>query len=255
MGGGSPPPALRARRLQQSTSADAADGPMDGPVVPKSRRRLAALADQEKKKQPRKRKAAEIARDVATTEEVPPSSGAGTPTTSNGMGSAISAPDWPPVNPSPASSDGEAAPVVKKGAKGKQRAASGGRTADAGAVRDFLRAGTKPTLGLESWEDTDISEKRQHDRLLQRAAPKRKKVDEYDEEYDRGKVKKVKNRERGSWNLDSSTFDAAFKSQKANGIGEVQLRGKKKKMAERGAAARKQQQGGGRGRGRGQGRK
>lgn len=242
---GSPPPARRARKQQQQVSDEAAaDGPIDSPVV-KVRRSLVALAQQERKKQQKKRKAAEM---TAEPEALAPSSGLVSPAASNGLGSAISAPDWPPVKASPALANGDAAVgAAKKRTRAKQRAANG-RNAAPGAVQNFLRAGTKATLGLESWEDTEVTEKRQHDRLMHRAAPARRRVDEYDEEYDRGKVKKVKVQENGGSKLDSSTFDAAFKSQKANGISkDLQLRGKKKKMAERGEQQRGRGGGGQRG--------
>ena len=205
---------------------------------PPARKRLAALVQLEQQKQNRKRKAASDAAAGGEKDD------------SGSFGSAVSAPDWPPVKPS----NGTTAPAVANGKPRVTKAANHGRKSDQAAVQDFLRAGTKPTLDLDTWEETDAGEKRQHDRLLYRAAPGRKRNDEYDEEYDRGKTKKVRGNpsERGGGNLDSTTFDMAFKSQQANGRPDVQLRGKKKKAAEMADRQHHQggrQQGGGRGRG------
>jgi hypothetical protein len=234
-----------------------AQGAAKKPAVP--RKRLAALAQQDRQKQNRKRKAtaaADADADNVGGDE------------SGGYGSAVSAPDWPPVKSASALPNGKpATKPAKKGASTATAGQSGGRKSDQATVRDFLRAGNKPTLGLDTWEDADDGEKRQHDRLLSRSTPGRKKNDDYDEEYDRGKTKKVKGNasERGGGRLDSASFDKAYKTQQENGRPEVQLRGKKKKaaeMAERqyGQGQRQERgrgrggQRGGRGRGRGGGR-
>jgi hypothetical protein len=223
---------------------------------PAPRKRLAALAQQDRQKQTKKRKHAAAAAAAARIGSGGDEIGVDD---LGSYGSAISAPDWPPVKSTSKSAPNTTAAALANGKVTKQSKAvtftnstgpRGARKSDQATVRDFLKAGTKPTLGLDTWEDADIGEKRQHDRLLHRAVLGRKQNDEYDEEYDRGKTKKVRGNapERGGGKLNSASFDTAFKTQQANGRPEIQLRGKKKKAAE---MADRQHNQGGRGRGRG----
>lgn len=259
--------AAQSRKVSNpKPSSPAPNNEAEGAITkPAPRKRLAALAQQDRQKQSRKRKAAAARVGNGGGENGVDDSGS--------YGSAVSAPDWPPVKsilkdaPTtvPALANGRVTKPTRAITSTKSTGQGAGKR-DQGAVRDFLKAGTKPTLGLDTWEDADIGEKRQHDKLLYRAAPGRKQNDEYDEEYDRGKTKKVRGNasERGGGKLDSTSFDKAFKTQQENGRPEVQLRGKKKKAAEmadrqhnqgqrrqggRGRGARRG--GGGRGRGRG----
>lgn len=109
-------------------------------------------------------------------------------------------------------------------------------------------------------------------------APKRKRLDEYDLEYDKGRTKKVKSK-RGSGEDDgsgggvqSADFDAAWQQKQQSGV-KTELRGNRKRRSQ--DFQRQQQQqgrrhsggrghgggrgrspfGGGRGRGRGRGRR
>jgi len=243
--------AAQSRKVShpKTSSPDPNDEAGNAITKPAPRKRLAALAQQDRQKETRKRKAAAAARVGNGGDE----NGVDD---SGSYGSAISAPDWPPVKSAPSTATTTSALAngrMTKQPKGIASAKSTGRGArkgDQATVRDFLTAGTKATLGLNTWEDGDIMEKRQHDRLLDQDTLVRKQNDEYDEEYDRGKTKKVRGNasERGGGRLDSTSFDKAFKTQQANGRPEIQLRGKKKKAAE---MAGRQHDQGGRGRGRG----
>lgn len=103
-------------------------------------------------------------------------------------------------------------------------------------VRSFLLSGKKVSLAPQ-WGSVDVQDVRAHDRLLRAAVPSRKAPDEYDEEYDRGRMKKVR-RAVDDALVDGSApakaFDAASKNK---GMLEIQLRGRKKKAAELAAAA------------------
>lgn len=133
------------------------------------------------------------------------------------LGSAIPAPDWPPVKPA---------------LGGKKASLSTDQNAHVNkrdAVKKLLNGVGAHSLGVDVWEDMDVDEKRRHDRLLRlNPVPGRRAIDEYDAEYDRGRVKKAKSKDRVNDTLDSRVFDAAVKSKKPKAMQQVQLRGKKR---------------------------
>ena len=78
---------------------------------------------------------------------------------------------------------------------------------------DSLVAGSlKPevTLGLDTWDGIDVSNKKQRDKNMKRPMTDRKIADEYDMEYDKGKTKKIKTK-RETNGLTSAAFDAVAK--------------------------------------------
>lgn len=130
------------------------------------------------------------------------------------LGSAVSAPDWPPVK-------ARAAPPTQ--------VATQARKTDKSAVKEHLKGPGAHSLGVDAWEEAEAEDVRRHNHLLRRDVPKRRKVDEYDAEYDSGKVKKVRDKSRPNGRVDSRAFDAAGQTgRKAEALREVQFRGKKK---------------------------
>lgn len=94
-------------------------------------------------------------------------------------------------------------------------------------VEEFLRKGD--ISYLQTWEGTGAEEKLLHDRLLQHGVHRRKRIDEYDEEYDQGKVKKVRVKGTPGSNLNSKVFDKLQKSRQSGNLG-MNVRHKKKTM-------------------------
>lgn len=171
----------------------------------------------------------------------------------------VVAPDWPPVKAAPAASpskkgaaqeqqqqqrkprrqqeppEGAAAAALPNGGA----AATGGRSSSKADVRQFLQqasGGRAGMAGVAQWDTVDADTKRQHDRMLHQAAPKRKRPDEYDMEYDQGRVKKVRSKaaggEGGGAQLDATAFDSTWQERQRGGgrdTNPVQLRGKKKR--------------------------
>ena len=238
--------------------------PPKRPLAPQpqqQRKILAAVADQERKKeQRRQKKKVTVARAVPATAmpngNVSARGGGGWEedsdggrSTQNSLGSAIAAPDWPPVKENGQSKSNEksvdrkaAAPTVGRLLPPKVSSRNVKATGRQAAVK-------VAATGLEAWSDIGdggLEEKRTYDRLMNRSEGKRRVLDEYDVEYDRGRIKKVKIRDDdggGGRALTSATFDKAFKSKQNGKMMDVQLRGKKKRNSERGG------RGGGRGRG------
>lgn len=109
---------------------------------------------------------------------------------------AADAPEWPPI-------------------KSKAKMQQNGNKRPNGDVKEFLKkGGTGAGLGVDAWEDTGKKVKRIHDTLLHASAPLRRQIDEYDAEYDKGKVKKVRKRNKDGDTIDSSVFDAAYTAEK-----------------------------------------
>ena len=94
-------------------------------------------------------------------------------------------------------------------------------------VKEFLRK--TDISNLQTWEGTGAEEKLLHDRLLQHGVHRRKRIDEYDEEYDLGKVKKVRVKGTPGSNLNSKVFDKVQKSRQSGKLG-MNARHKKKTM-------------------------
>ncbi|KAI7838812.1 hypothetical protein COHA_007427 [Chlorella ohadii] len=148
--------------------------------------------------------------------------------------SVVSAPDWPPAAPS-----------------------SSGRASGEADVRAFLRkSGGGAKLPLSPWEDADAAAKRQQAQLLRQDAPKRKRLDEYDLEYDKGRTKKVKSKRQsggdgGGDGVQGADFDAAWQQKQHSGV-KTELRGNRKRRSQDFKRQQQQQQGrrhsGGRGR-------
>ena len=64
---------------------------------------------------------------------------------------------------------------------------------------ELLRgAGRRQLPAMGAWDDVDPAERRSAQKLVERAQPKRKALDEYDAEYDKGRTKKVRNKVQGS---------------------------------------------------------
>jgi hypothetical protein len=115
-------------------------------------------------------------------------------------GSEVSAPDWPPVK------------QTKSGHKKKKAVAAPPSTkrAASDSVKDFLQ--TNGDLNMHAWENVDEREKQVHDALMQRqTGPTGRQLDEYDQEYDRGKVKKVRNKEEKAKGVGAKVFDAILR--------------------------------------------
>lgn len=101
--------------------------------------------------------------------------------------------------------------------------------ADHKDVKAFLRKADISNLQTETWEGTGAEEKLLHDRLLQHGVHRRKRIDEYDEEYDRGRVKKVRAKGKSGSDLDSKVFDEFQKSRQKSGKSTLNARYKDKK--------------------------
>jgi hypothetical protein len=67
------------------------------------------------------------------------------------------------------------------------------------------------SLGLDTWDGIELSNKKQRDKNMKRTMTDRKIADEYDLEYDKGKTKRVKSK-RETNGLTSAAFDAVAKS-------------------------------------------
>eukprot|EP00890_Picochlorum_soloecismus_P001898 jgi/Picsp_1/2709/NSC_00938-R1_protein len=67
------------------------------------------------------------------------------------------------------------------------------------------------SLGLDTWDGINVSNRKQRDKNMKRTMNDRKIADEYDLEYDKGKTKKIKTK-RETPGLTSAAFDAVAKS-------------------------------------------
>ncbi|GAB4815062.1 hypothetical protein N2152v2_002108 [Parachlorella kessleri] len=148
--------------------------------------------------------------------------------------------------------------VAAAGAAAATSAGSGAAVARGAEVKKLLQQTAGGRLGLAEgqWDTVDVETKRLHNRILQRAAPKRRQPDEYDQEYDLGRVKKVRTKAAAETDADyengnvvagrvgSRVFDAAWQAkQKGQGgasSNPVQLRGNKLKRQLRDKQQRRQ---------------
>jgi hypothetical protein len=119
----------------------------------------------------------------------------------NSVGSAVLAPDWPPVKQKNSSSHKKEGNTTKGGA--------GEGSSGAERAKEFLRkaSASAQAMKLEAWEGMGHEDLRERDRLLALGTKSRRDLDEYDVEYDRGKVKKVKSMGKVEPPIDSGVFD------------------------------------------------
>ena len=106
---------------------------------------------------------------------------------------------------------------------------------DPDLVRSFLLT-NKKVRQAPTWDGVDADATRAHDRLLRQTVPSRRAPDEYNDEYDRGRVKKVRAPREAELDaaVSASAFDAAARSTEPR---KIQLRGRKRKAAEQGKPA------------------
>eukprot|EP00887_Chlorella_sp_A99_P006830 scaffold2.g6830.t1 len=106
-------------------------------------------------------------------------------------GATVAAPEWPPTA-SRSSSDAAAADD-SAGAAGANGTTSSAASDD---VRAFLRRPSAVGVGVPAWDDADVESRRRHGRLMMATGGKRRRQDEWDLEYDRGRQKKTKEQRR-----------------------------------------------------------
>jgi len=187
----------------------------------------------------------------------------------NSDSSTVSAPEWPPVKPSMkkeavksiVGSDKSTATAV---AGPKKTATDAAATATGAQAKKALQASARRGgLGVGTWNSTDADgTNKKHQALLKKAQAedkkdnntKRARYDDYDAEYDAGKLKKVKKRGEGEGpgtGPGAAAFDAFFlKGKDGNrGGGRGDDKGRGVYLSGRGRG-----RGGGRGRGRDGGR-
>jgi len=88
--------------------------------------------------------------------------------------------------------------------------------------------GSKIEMGLTSWDDVEDGQRKQRNRNMWKTVTKRKRIDEYDTEYDKGKTKKVKDKSKSSSNLTSAAFDAVARSLRSAKKGVQKVLGKRR---------------------------
>ena len=112
----------------------------------------------------------------------------------------------------------------------KSRRVSSSKT----AVASLLNGRDRDGLGLEAWEDLENAEQRErYDRAMRAMRPqKSRELDEYDREYDKGRVKKIRQKDVDSNGvLDARVFDEVGRAQiEGKRRFSVQFRGKKKRF-------------------------
>ncbi|KAL4424055.1 hypothetical protein ABPG75_001356 [Micractinium tetrahymenae] len=218
----------------------------------------------------------------AAQEDSGGSSGASEGQGASGATTVVSAPDWPPVRqqqtavPGDGSQQQQQQQQQQKRKLKQQRQQQQERQQQAAAsppaattsgqaeadVRTFLRrSGGGTALPLQAWDDASAEAKRHKAVLERQELPKRRRQDDYDLEYDRGKVKKVRSKPAAGEGdgEGGADFDAAWSRKQREGV-VTELRGNRKR---RSADFKQQQQrrqdgrrhggGGGRGWGRGPG--
>jgi len=185
----------------------------------------------------------------------------------NSDSSTVSAPEWPPVKPSIKK---EAIKTIADGGKTTATVVAGLKTAAAAAMATGAQAkkalqasARRGGLGVGTWDFSDDNgTKKKHQDFLKKPQAeykknkniKRARYDDYDAEYDAGKLKKVKKRGEGEGpgtGPGAAAFDAFGLKGKGGNRGGGRGDGKGRGMY---STARGRGRGGGRGRGRDRGR-